>query len=404
MTRPRSLRFLIVNTDYPEFLRSFYGDRPGLENQSYENQLRARYETLFGVADFYSSNLRELGYEAHDIYANNEFLQDAWMRERGVPFMASRDRVSLFRRMQAAGKKIASHRSLSYLEPVIRLLLGAGDHKTSAPYYSALAQQIKHYKPDVILNQDMGGVSATFFAEMKPYYRLLIGQHAATRLTMDASFRCYDLMISSFPPMVEYFRQQGFSAVLNRLGFDSRVLARLGPTEKKFDVALVGSFYGVHSSRVAFLNDLYAKLERPETIKVWAATVDHLPTDSPIRRHYMGPAWGTQMYEILNASKMTLNHHGDVPPYANNMRLYEATGVGTLLLTDWKINLSEIFTPGREVVAYRTVDECADLIQHYLNHAEERESVSRAGQERTLSQHTFLHRMQELVDVVHKYL
>jgi spore maturation protein CgeB len=110
------------------------------------------------------------------------------------------------------------------------------------------------------------------------------------------------------------------------------------------------------------------------------------------------------MYEILNASKMTLNHHGDVPPYANNMRLYEATGVGTLLLTDWKINLSEIFAPGREVVAYRTVDECADLIQHYLNHAEERESVSRAGQERTLSQHTFLHRMQELVDVVHKYL
>ena len=86
------------------------------------------------------------------------------------------------------------------------------------------------------------------------------------------------------------------------------------------------------------------------------------------------------------------------------MRLYEATGVGTLLVTDWKVNLSEIFSPGREVVAYRTVEECADLIQQYLNCPDERESIARAGQERTLNQHTFLHRMQELVDVVHKYL
>lgn len=404
MTRPCCLTFLIINTDYPEFLHSLYRDHPGLESQSYETQLRARYESLFGVADFYSSNLQQLGNEAYDTYANNEFLQSAWMREKGLGSMVWGSQASSLQKMFAAGKKVLSHRPLIYLQSILAPLLGGTEQKTPSWYYETLAHQIKHYKPDVILNQDLGGVSATFLAEMKPYYRFLVGQHAATQLKLDSGFKCYDLMISSFPPTVEYFRQQGFSAVLNRLGFESRVLTRLGPTQKKYDVALVGSFYDVHSSRVAFLNDLYARLERPETIKVWAPTIDHLPTDSPIRRHYMGPAWGTQMYEILNASKMTLNHHGDVPPYANNMRLYEATGVGTLLLTDWKINLSEIFTPGREVVAYRTVDECADLIQHYLNHAEERESVSRAGQERTLSQHTFLHRMQELVDVVHKYL
>lgn len=404
MTRPCALKFLVINTDYPEFLHSFYRDHPGLEVQSYETQLRARYESLFGVADFYSSNLRRLGHEAYDIYTNNECLQYAWMREEGIASIPSKSQLSLFQRMLAAGKRVASRRPLACLEPVLRPLLNAGEQKASSWYYAILAHQIKHYKPDVILNQDMGGISATFFAEMRPYYRFLIGQHAATQLRMDASFKCYDLMISSFPPTVDYFRQQGCSAVLNRLGFESRVLARLGPAQKKYDVALVGSFYDVHSSRVAFLNDLYAQLDRPETIKVWAPSIDHLPIESPIRGHYMGPAWGTQMYEILNASKMTLNHHGDVPPYANNMRLYEATGVGTLLLTDWKINLSEIFTPGREVVAYRTVDECADLIQHYLRNVEERELVSRAGQERTLRQHTFLHRMQELVDVVHKYL
>ncbi len=53
-----SYRFLILNTDYHEFLYQLYGQHPGLENQSYEEQMRVRVESLFGVADFYSGNLR----------------------------------------------------------------------------------------------------------------------------------------------------------------------------------------------------------------------------------------------------------------------------------------------------------------------------------------------------------
>jgi spore maturation protein CgeB len=239
---------------------------------------------------------------------------------------------------------------------------------------------------------------------MKAHYRFLIGQHAATRLTMDSSFQCYDLMISSFPPTVDFFRRRGFLAALNRLGFDSRILARLRPTQQKFDVALVGSFADVHSSRVALLNELYAKLPRPETIKVWAPTVGHLPVESPIRRHYMGPAWGYHMYEILNDSKMTLNHHGDVLPYANNMRLFESTGTGTLLITDWKENLYEMFESGKEVVTYRTPEECAEKIQHYLTHEAERQTIASAGQARTLRDHTYQCRMQEFVGLVCRYI
>ena len=162
--------------------------------------------------------------------------------------------------------------------------------------------------------------------------------------------------------------------------------------QQKFDVALVGSFADVHSSRVALLNELYAKLARPETIKVWAPTVGHLPVESPIRRHYMGPAWGYHMYEILNDSKMTLNHHGDVLPYANNMRLFESTGTGTLLITDWKENLHEMFESGKEVVTYRTPEECAEKIQHYLTHEAERQTIASAGQARTLRDHTYQRR------------
>jgi len=110
------------------------------------------------------------------------------------------------------------------------------------------------------------------------------------------------------------------------------------------------------------------------------------------------------MYHVLNCSRITLNHHGDVLPYANNMRLFEATGVGTLLLTDWKENLGEMFAPGKEVVTYRTPEECAELIRYYLAHDAERQAIARAGQARTLREHTYEQRTKELIALVHKYV
>lgn len=398
------MKFLIINTDYPDFLHWFYAQHPGLEDRPYQEQLDARSESLFGVADFYSTNLIQLGHEARELHANNEWIQRAWAREHHImvlePAIAVRKGTSLLRRVPA----VAASPPVRWLKSCAWPLLRQRMERDDSWFYAILSAQIKHCRPDVILNQDMGGVSATFLAEMKPHYRFLIGQHAATRLTMDSSFQCYDLMISSFPPTVDFFRRQGFLAALNRLGFDSRILARLRPPQQKFDVALVGSFADVHSSRVALLNELYAKLARPETIKVWAPTVGHLPVKSPIRRHYMGPAWGYHMYEILNDSKMTLNHHGDVLPYANNMRLFESTGTGTLLITDWKENLHEMFESGKEVVTYRTPDECAEKIQHYLTHEAERQTIASAGQARTLRDHTYQRRMQEFMGLVCRYI
>ena len=60
------------------------------------------------------------------------------------------------------------------------------------------------------------------------------------------------------------------------------------------------------------------------------------------------------MYGVL-AHRRSLNRHIDVAEdHANNMRLYEATGVGTLLLTDAKHILSDLFAIGEEVVRTRT--------------------------------------------------
>jgi spore maturation protein CgeB len=74
--------------------------------------------------------------------------------------------------------------------------------------------------------------------------------------------------------------------------------------------------------------------------------------------------------------------------------------MGALLVTDGKPNLHEMFEPGREVAAYNSPAECLELVRHFLDNEDERARMSRAGQERTLRDHTYATRMRELVDIV----
>ena len=111
-------------------------------------------------------------------------------------------------------------------------------------------------------------------------------------------------------------------------------------------------------------------------------------------------AWGREMYGILNRSRITLNHHGDVPSHANNLRLYEATGMGSLLITDWKSDLDLILAPGIECVAYRSPEECVEQIRYYTSHPREAAVIAAAGQQRTRRDHSYSVRIQSVLTAI----
>jgi len=71
-----------------------------------------------------------------------------------------------------------------------------------------------------------------------------------------------------------------------------------------------------------------------------------------------------------------------------------------MLLTDSKKNLESHFEPGREVAAFESADHCVELLEHYLSHEAERAAIAAAGLRRTLAEHTYRHRMEELVEIV----
>jgi spore maturation protein CgeB len=366
------VRFLILNTDYPQFLQELYASEAGLAEQPFARQMAARMETMFGVADFYSHGLRNLGHEAIDIHANNGAAQQAWGREHGVAFAACD----------------GSPRAM--FPWTCRMERGRWP-------YEVLAAQIRKYRPDVVLNQAMDMIEPAALREFKPLIGRLVGQHASPPLKEEADWGAYDLAVSSFMPRVEWFRRHGLRAELNRLAFDRRVIERIGALDRDIPVSFVGTFLDMHTSRTALLERL---AEAGVPLRIWGMVPACGLAGSPLAELYMGPAWGRQMYEILARSRIVINHHGNVPAYANNLRLFESTGSGAMLLTDDKPNLGEMFERGQEIVAYCDAEECLERARYFLEHEAERAAIARAGQARTLAEHTFENRMAELVEII----
>ena len=109
------------------------------------------------------------------------------------------------------------------------------------------------------------------------------------------------------------------------------------------------------------------------------------------------PVYGFDMYRLIQGSRITFNvHTKQAREFVGNMRLFEATGMGTCLLTDTGVNMCEIFEEDNEVVTYRSVDEAIEKANYLLNHEDERKKIALAGQKRTLKDHTAFNRAQQL--------
>jgi spore maturation protein CgeB len=87
---------------------------------------------------------------------------------------------------------------------------------------------------------------------------------------------------------------------------------------------------------------------------------------------------------------MVINRHGEVSKgYSNNMRLFEATGMEAMLLTEDSPNIGQYFNPGNECVTYKDSTDLRSTIDYYLSHQEEMRLIAKAGQAKTLKCHTY---------------
>jgi hypothetical protein len=373
------MKILIVDTYYPAFLARFYSAQPGLASADASLQRQTLLDACFGTSDFYSRHLNALGCEAQDLIVNCLPLQQSWARANQVPL---------------------SQLALKVPHRLFRLPL-VGNFLAKLPGLMDVAvAQIKAAKPDVLYCQDLSFFPAEVLRELKQDVKLIVGQIACP-LPPESFLKGYDLILTSFPHFVDRLRALGVHSDYFRIGFDERILSRLGPVPKDMDFSFVGGISRHHGGAIPLLEHMVEQVG----MRVFGYGAEALPSASPIRSSHGGEVWGLDMYRALARSRMTLNRHINVAENnANNMRLYEATGVGTLLLTDRKDNLSDLFAEGREVLAYSSKEEAAEMVSHFISRPEEAQKIAAAGQARTLREHTYFHRMQELVPLLKRYL
>jgi spore maturation protein CgeB len=390
------MRILVLNADYPRFLTWFYRRRPGLENAPYETQMAARNASLFGVADFYSRNLTALGHRAAEIHVNNPWLQSAWAREHGMAFDAPAPpggtaRRELPRWLQRAAKP---------LKPMLRPLarkVGLSP-KLDAKAETILLAQIEEFRPELIINQDIFYVDTALMRRIRNIGNpVLVGQ-VGIEPSRGEDWSVYDLMISQLPTTVRSFRALGVRADVCHLAFEPAILDVLPEAPAvDIDVSFVGTVSIDHQQRIALLE---AVAERYD-LKLWGNRPQALPASSPLHRCFQDEVWGADMYQVLRRSRITLNSHIDLAGReAGNMRLFEATGVGAFLLTDFKDNLDTLFAPNREVAVWRSIEDCLDVIGRMIGDDNGRAAIARAGHARTIAQHTYRHRAAEILGFV----
>ena len=88
-----------------------------------------------------------------------------------------------------------------------------------------------------------------------------------------------------------------------------------------------------------------------------------------------------------------------------NMRHAEITAAGSMLLTeDSRENgLGELWKVGEEIEVWANVEECIEKLRWYLEHPEEREIMAWKGHQRTLLEHTYRHRVLEMLSLAERH-
>lgn len=405
---PMNYRFQKLTTIYDTALLEL--SRLYSRDLSYEQLYNRLIEQHYGWADYYAQNLRALGNEASEIFANFQQLQELWAAENGVPF-----------RMRGWFREI-------------------------------VAAQVKAFQPDVIFLEDLYLFDYDFRQMLRASCSgpvMLIGWRGAP--TEDFTvFNDIDVLLTCSPGFVDRMRQQGLRQVhLFYPAFEPSLIGHAASSAgRDLPLTFVGSLVigsGFHNQRYAIIE----RLMESTPLEVWGEirqaapengggaasrlthkamrVLEHAGVPPQWRQRLTGagqlfnkrpeskpsiverypdrihePAFGLDNLKILSRSRITLNRHIDCSEeYAGNVRLFEATGMGACLLTDSKINLGELFETGTEVVDYDSAEECLVKAGYLLDHPNECAAIGAAGQQRALRDHTFAQRTAQLDQIIH---
>ncbi len=395
-----------ITTYYKAFLSDYYDRHPEVKDWTYSAQYDHLMAQAFGLADYYSKHFREIGVESYEIFANVTPMQEAWAKENGIAGNATQ----------------------------------------------IVEAQLLKYKPQVIIFEHATFFSSDWIASLRhtlPSLKLMFG-YCCSPFTPDQylQFKVFDAVIICSELFRNYFNNIGIKSIELQHAFEPSILNLIEKDNQfpKSDFIFIGSIWsgeGYHTQRSIIMDQLFNLNIKPEFYGnieytqplllyakqlVWlfanllkkngfhsyakdipllrkAIEINSLPRNPKIskllRNYIKHPVYGLNMYKALSKSKIGLNIHADIASgYAANMRMFEVTGVGSCLLTDWKPNLNNFFDIENEIVTYKSTDECIAKVKWLIENPNDRNRIAENGQKRVLSQHNYSNRVNKLNDFI----
>ena len=361
------MKFLQIHTFYRRYLNEFYSRHPHLGRAPFHEQIKALAQNGFGAGHVFVPYLRELGYDAHFVVGNCPQAQAQWAREHDFFSVTPQNwELEIARR------------------------------------------QVETLKPDILFLRNPLTFDSHFLRSLSWKPALIVGWQAAA-IPAKTDWSLFDVIMSSSRLCLQEAAALGAQSTEYFFpGFPSWIADACRDESQKWDVVFSGQWTHVHNRRNQLLQ---------EVAKVYSGSggefscgffIDHSPAETlpaEVSRPNQGARWGLEMFRALKSGRIVLNASGDAfQDEAPNMRLFEVTGVGAFLLTDYQHNIQQFFVPGIEIETFRDNNELIEKIDYYLKHLEQREAIARRGQERCLREYSMPKRAKEFDAIIRKHL
>ena len=262
-----------------------------------------------------------------------------------------------------------------------------GAYNDLAELNAALLNTVEVFRPDVLFSVPM---HYEVWLETLAAIRAR-GDVATVSWSTDDSWKyrevsrfighAYDAMATTYDYVVDQYKADGIEhVILTQWAAPSQSLqAPLPAAECRYQVSFVGT---AHGSRPQWIEAL-----RSRGIEVVCFGYGW-PN---------GPVDGAEIGAIIRGSVISLNFANSQSENQIKARTFEVPGAGGFLLTESAPSMDIFYQPGKEIAIYDDLDDLATKINHYLAHPELRDAIARAGFERTAREHTYEHRLTELL-------
>lgn len=144
--------------------------------------------------------------------------------------------------------------------------------------------------------------------------------------------------------------------------------------------------------RIMALNNLAMKypgrvhfFTTSDTSPLFPALVTHKGAD------YFSEAPFVFAHSKININMTAPNIETGIP-----LRVFDILGAGGFLITDWREDLKDCFTIGKDLEIYDGLDDLLEKTDYYLKHDEKRIAIARHGFDTVRKKHTYNTRLKEI--------